>query len=135
MSNAAVQTPLEALGYNEVLLIDDNTASSQMMAMLLSMDGFKVHTARTGGEGLAQFQSVKPSIVLLDIGLPDMSGYDVARAIRGIQEADSSPLIIATTGWGDRDDVQKALDSGCDLHLTKPVDIDKLEDILRSHSG
>lgn len=131
MSNAALQTPQEFLGYNEVLLIDDNTASSEMMAMLLSMDGFKVHTAGTGAEGLATFQLQKPAVVLLDIGLPDMSGYEVARAIRTLQEPGSAPLIIAATGWGEREDVKRALESGFDLHLTKPVDIDKLEEILR----
>jgi two-component system, sensor histidine kinase len=133
MRNTALNADQGIAQDKVVLLIDDNTAGAQTMAMLLSMDGYTVHVARSGKEGLSYFEQLRPSTVLLDIGLPDMSGYEVARAIRKLEEKGCHTFLIATTGWGDTDDVKSAKDAGCDMHLTKPVDVERLEEILEKH--
>jgi DNA-binding response OmpR family regulator len=97
--------------------------------MLLELDGYEVSVASCGEDALRQFQANKPSIILLDIGLPDMSGYDVARGIRLTSEGELV-TIIAITGWGGERDQALARDAGCDLHVTKPVDFDRLERLL-----
>jgi DNA-binding response OmpR family regulator len=99
--------------------------------MLLSLEGFEVLTAHSGEEGIRLCKKHHPHIVLLDIDLPDASGYSVARALREIIITHDL-IIIAMTGWGEPHDVTRALDSGCDYHLTKPVSFDDLEHMISS---
>jgi CheY-like chemotaxis protein len=98
--------------------------------MLLDLDGYEVATANCGRAALERFSEMKPSIILLDIGLPDMSGYDVARQIRAMPEG-RNVTIMAVTGWGSERDQALAQGAGCDLHITKPVNFDRLERLLK----
>ena len=134
MVNAARTTPRLPVSpgnsdRNTILIVDDNTSGAQTLRMLLELDGYEVSVASCGEDALRQFQANKPSIILLDIGLPDMSGYDVARGIRLTSEGDLV-TIIAITGWGGERDQALARNAGCDLHVTKPVDFDRLERLL-----
>ena len=115
-----------------VLLVDDNAAAAQTMAMLLSINGYDVTVAEDGGSALSQSATVTPDIILLDVGLPDMSGHEVAKRIRERGDA-RRPLIVALTGW-EREDMHPVEScGGCDefdLFLTKPVNYDDLERVL-----
>jgi DNA-binding response OmpR family regulator len=113
-----------------ILIVDDNTSGAQTLRMLLDLDGYEVSVASCGAEALRLFQEREPSVVLLDIGLPDMSGYDVARHIRELPGGDTV-TIMAITGWGSERDRALAQESGCDLHITKPVNFDRLERLLQ----
>ena len=116
-----------ASGLN-VLVVDDNRDSAEMLQVLLSMLGHSVSVAHTGRSAVDSVVNTRPHVVLLDIGLPDMSGYEVAREIRA---SDGAPVrLIALTGWGQEEIAQRAADAGFDQHLTKPADPALLEQIL-----
>ena len=115
----------------KVLLIEDNDGIRRMLARSLELKGFHVTCAVDGREGLECFANVRPDIAVVDIGLPDINGYDLAREVRGRPEFDSV-LLVAVTGYGREEDRQKAAVAGFDLHLVKPVDPNEL---LRSISG
>jgi len=111
-----------------VLIVDDNQDSAEMLQVLLGMLGHTVFVAHTGRGAVESVASARPHVVLLDIGLPDISGYDVAREIRA---SDAAPLrLIALTGWGREEVAQQAADAGFDQYLTKPADPALLEKIL-----
>lgn len=112
-----------------ILVVDDNTDSATSMAMLLKFSGHEVATAFDGHEALAQAAAFTPTVILLDIGLPGLNGYEVARSIR--QKPEGKPItIVALTGWGQEEDRQKSKDAGFDHHLTKPVDHTTLMKLL-----
>ena len=117
-----------------ILIVDDNTSGAQTLSMLLDLDGYAVSIANCGKDALERFSEVKPSIILLDIGLPDMSGYDVAREIRAMPGG-QQVTIMAVTGWGSERDRALAQSAGCDLHLTKPVNFDRLERLLKGEEN
>ena len=111
-----------------VLVVDDNRDSAEMLQVLLTMLGHSVTVAHTGRRSIDTVVDTNPHVVLLDIGLPDMSGYEVAREIRS---SNASPArLIALTGWGQEEVAQQAADAGFDQHLTKPADPAVLERIL-----
>ena len=111
-----------------VLVVDDNRDSAEMLQVLLGMLGHTVSVAHTGRGAVESVNAARPHVVLLDIGLPDMSGYDVAREIRA---SDGAPVrLIALTGWGQQEVGDQAADAGFDQHLTKPADPALLERIL-----
>jgi signal transduction histidine kinase/ActR/RegA family two-component response regulator len=112
-----------------VLMADDNRDAVDSLAMLLQMSGYEVRVAYTGREALALAEQHRPDIVLLDIGMPDMNGYDTARGIRKLPTG-RSIYLVAITGWGQLDDKEKAAAAGFDHHLTKPVDPDKVCTLL-----
>jgi CheY-like chemotaxis protein len=116
-------------GQQRILVVDDNRDSADSLSMLLSFLGADVRVARTGAEAVEMFRSYEPAVVLLDIGLPDMDGYDVARRLRGERRA-QQPTIVALTGWGQDRDRERARDAGCDHHLIKPADINVLRALL-----
>lgn len=111
-----------------VLVIDDNEDAASTLSDLLALAGNEVRTANSGKEGLAAAKAFQPSIIFLDIGLPDMTGYEVAQVIRQCDEI-SKCYLIALTGYGTEADRKMALDAGFDLHLTKPLDYEKIESI------
>jgi DNA-binding response OmpR family regulator len=111
-----------------VLVVDDNQDAADSLAMLLSAQGDEVRTAYDGEEAIEADRRFEPGIVLLDIGLPKLSGYDVARDIR--QRRGAAVLIVAITGWGQEEDRQRSRDAGFDHHFTKPVDISSLLDVI-----
>jgi signal transduction histidine kinase/ActR/RegA family two-component response regulator len=107
-----------------VLVVDDNVDAATSLVDLLRLDGHEVQGAYSAKEALESVNLFKPDAVLLDIGLPDMDGYQVAHRIRGIGP---SVRIIALTGYGQAEDVQRARDAGFDAHMVKPVDLNALE--------
>jgi CheY-like chemotaxis protein len=116
------------------LIADDNQDSADTMRMLLELSGHEVHVARTGAEALELAKQVRPDIGIFDIGMPDMSGYQVAERIR--HEAWGEKIIlIAVTGWGQDSDKRKAFAAGFDHHLTKPVDPEGLEQLFEAPAG
>jgi len=111
----------KAASEKRVLVVDDNEDAAEMLALVLGQSGYLTKTAYHGRDAIAAAHDWAPQVVILDIGLPDMNGYDVARALRANGHP-SSLVLIALTGWGTQDDKQKAMEAGFDFHLTKPVD-------------
>ena len=112
-----------------ILVVDDNSDSRELTATLVQMSGHESRTASDGGEAIEQANSYQPDAILLDIGLPDMTGYDVCRTIREQDWASGVP-IIALSGWGGSDAFDESRDAGFDAHLVKPVDPADLLDLL-----
>jgi len=120
-----------------ILVVDDNKDAAKSLAMLLKFQGYQTQTANDGEAAVSSAQAFQPDIILLDIGLPKLNGYDACRAIRA-QSADKQPLIVALTGWGQEEDRRKSREAGFDAHLVKPVDYEslvKVLDELRSQSS
>jgi DNA-binding response OmpR family regulator len=115
-----------------VLVVDDNEDAADSLAMLLSVRGDEVRIAYDGAEAVVAETEFNPEVVLLDIGLPKLSGYDVARSIRSTRG--DAVLIIAITGWGQEDDRRRAREAGFDHHFTKPVDFEVLLDLIDRES-
>ena len=114
-----------------ILIIDDNEDSAQTLGDLLELAGHQATVAHNGPDGLAAAGRLRPDVVVLDIGLPGMNGYEVARRIRA--EPWGAPiLLIALTGWGQPQDKREAEAAGFDHHVTKPFDIDALDGLLQS---
>jgi CheY-like chemotaxis protein len=112
-------------------VVDDNRDAAQSLAMLLKLLGAKVQVAFSGQEALEIVRTQQPAVVLLDIGMPDMNGYEVARRIRQ-DSAIRDVTLIALTGWGQPEDRRRSLDAGFDHHLVKPVSSQSLQEVLQS---
>ncbi len=112
-----------------VLVADDNVDAAESLAMLLQLQGHDVRVARSGTSALAIADLFRPEVAILDIGMPDLSGYGVARQLRGRPWATDLRL-IALTGWGQHDDQREARAAGFDHHVTKPADVARLGDLL-----
>lgn len=112
-----------------VLVVDDSADGAQTLAMVLEMLGYEVIVAENGGQALAKGAAFMPHAVLLDIGLPDMDGYEVCRRMRA-SDWGRSALLVALTGWGADADKQAARTAGFDAHLTKPAQAEELEELL-----
>jgi PAS domain S-box-containing protein len=108
-----------------VLVVDDNTDAAESLVALLRLLGHETRVAHDGPQGYRLAQQFEPDLVLLDIGLPGMSGHEVARAIRATP-ALAHAVLIALTGWGARSDMALSQEAGFDQHLTKPVSLDAL---------
>lgn len=113
-----------------VLVVDDNRDAADSLAMLLQIDGFPAEVAYEGSVALAAFQKNAADVVVLDIGLPGMDGYEVARRLRALA-GESRLTLIALTGYGQERDRERALGAGFQHHLVKPVDYASLREILR----
>jgi PAS domain S-box-containing protein len=111
-----------------VLLIEDNDDARQSLRALLEHEGHRVAEAPDGTSGLDRDETMRPDIVLIDIGLPGLDGYEVARRIRARRGTD--PILVALTGYGQIDDQRRSLEAGFDAHLTKPVSPDQLTGLL-----
>jgi CheY-like chemotaxis protein len=103
-------------------VVDDNHDAATTLALVLKMDGHLTHVVQNGLDALDAFESFSPDIVLLDIGLPEMDGYEVATRLRRSNRA-IDPLLIAVTGYGQADDRERSKAAGFDHHLVKPVDL------------
>jgi PAS domain S-box-containing protein len=114
---------------HRVLVVDDNRDAAESLGMLLEMENCEVSVAFDGLRALEVLDSFKPDIALLDIGMPGMDGYELARRIRATQWG-RSLVLVALTGWGQADDKKRATEAGFDEHLTKPVDPDLLSRVL-----
>jgi PAS domain S-box-containing protein len=109
------------LGDGAVLVADDNRDAANSLAELLRLGGQEVHVAYDGDEAIAAFECHRPASVLLDLGMPRISGLQAARIIRGLPGGEDA-VLVAITGWGQSSDRRNALEAGFDHHLTKPVD-------------
>ncbi len=112
-----------------VLVVDDNRDAADSLAMMLELTGHQVHTAHDGEAALADAERFAPDVVLLDIGMPGMNGYEVAMRLRETPHGRRA-RIVALTGWGQEDDKRRAVEAGFDQHLTKPVDPASLNAVL-----
>ncbi|MGH8322516.1 MAG: response regulator, partial [Steroidobacteraceae bacterium] len=113
-----------------ILIADDNRDSAETLAALLRMEGHEVSSVHDGPVALSAFAEMKPDVALLDIGMPGLTGYEVARRMR--HGSSGAPLtLIAITGWGQDIDKERAYAAGFDHHLTKPVDPRRLAELLR----
>jgi CheY-like chemotaxis protein len=112
-----------------ILIVDDNRDSARSLAMLMTLGGHEVHLAHDGLEAVSAAATVQPDVVLLDIGLPKLDGYQAARRIRERAGA-RHPILIAITGWGQDKDRRRAEESGFDAHMVKPVDHRALSALL-----
>jgi CheY-like chemotaxis protein len=112
-----------------ILIVEDHVDGGETLAMVLRLDGYEVEIARDGPTALAKDQEYAPDVVLLDLGLPGMTGYDVAKQITG-QRPRRTPLLIAVTGYGEDEARRKSAEAGIDLHLVKPVESGTLHGLL-----
>jgi PAS domain S-box-containing protein len=113
------------LDRRSILVVEDNDDTRDVLRFMLEAEGARVSTAATGADGVAAARSLRPDIVLCDIGLPDVDGLEVARAVRG-DPALAGARLIALTGYGQAEDVRQAVEAGFVAHLTKPINIDQL---------
>jgi PAS domain S-box-containing protein len=113
----------------QLLLADDNRDAAETCAMLLESEGHRVYQAHNGQQALELAERYRPDALLLDIGMPDMNGYQLAQQIRSV-EWGKQMLLIAVTGWGQADDKRRAREAGFDHHLVKPIDIQQLRTLL-----
>jgi CheY-like chemotaxis protein len=118
----------------KILVTDDNQDAANSLALLLELAGHTVLTAHGGAEAIEICAREHPGAVILDIGMPGMSGYEAARRIRA-SEWGKNLVLIAVTGWGQRDDKERAASVGFDHHLTKPIDPEYVEQLLAQCLG
>jgi signal transduction histidine kinase/CheY-like chemotaxis protein len=116
----------------KVLVADDNRDAADSLAMVLALSRHEVLVAHSGAQALQIAREAQPQAVILDIGMPDISGYDVAREIRR-EPWGANVLMLALTGWGQKEDKERARAAGFDHHLTKPVDAVQVEKLLRNY--
>jgi PAS domain S-box-containing protein len=112
-----------------VLIADDNRDAAESLAMLLEIEGHSVTVVHDGLQALAAIEASRPEVALLDIGMPQIDGYEVARRVRG-DSRNRQTLLIAITGWGQEQDKARAMAAGFDLHFTKPIEPQKLIELL-----
>jgi CheY-like chemotaxis protein len=132
-----VERPQESAGRGEgikaasrrILIVDDNADAANSLAQVLALDGHVTEPVYSAQEALSRASSFAPEVVLLDLGLPEMDGYEVARRLRERPEF-AAVRIIALTGYGQSENVRRSWQAGFDDHLTKPVDLAALERVL-----
>jgi PAS domain S-box-containing protein len=132
-SGSGEPTPPSATG-RRVLIADDNKDAADSLAMLLEIEGHEVRVAHGGHAALALAQAFRPDVALLDIGMPDVSGFAVAAALRR-EPWGRTIQLVALTGWGQESDRRQTTAAGFDRHLTKPIDMDDLTAVLAFNPG
>lgn len=120
-------TPLRAL---RIMVVDDNVDAAESLAMMLELDGHSVVRAHDARAAIALARDERPNVMLLDIGLPEIDGYELARRLRALPEVDAARL-IAITGYGQAEDRQRAEDAGFNDYLVKPVEFESLRVMLQ----
>jgi CheY-like chemotaxis protein len=118
-----------AAPHRHILVVDDNVDAAESLALLLRLKDHDVRVAHDGPAALASVEADPPDLVFLDIGMPVMSGYDVAQRLRQ-RPGLKSLVLVAMTGWGQEEDRRRSLDAGFDHHLVKPVEPDALHQLL-----
>lgn len=124
---------MKQLSARKILVVDDNVDAADTLEALLGMDGFDVKAVYDGVAAVAAAERIQPDVIVMDIGMPGMDGYDAARMIRQ-QEGGKNMTLIALTGWGQTADKDRAGQAGFDHHLVKPVDYDQLMKCLQEHA-
>jgi two-component system CheB/CheR fusion protein len=132
-TNGAAPTANHSSSARRVLVVEDNADVAESLAMLLRVGGHEVCTAQDGPAALEAAAAYRPNVILLDIGLPRMDGYEVARRLRE-QGTLQGSLLIALTGYGQEEDRRRSHEAGFDAHLTKPADLAALENLLAGGS-
>jgi PAS domain S-box-containing protein len=125
----AQSVPAPPAAQRRILVVDDNVDVTETMIMLLETVGHHTAFAHNGAQALSTAAAYQPHIVILDIGLPDQNGYEVARQLRQRPEG-AALFLVAATGWGQDADRERARDAGFDLHMTKPIDFGKLQEVI-----
>jgi len=115
----------------KILVADDNKDVAETLTVMLEMMGHEVETASDGEQAVTAAETFRPDVALLDIGMPKKNGYDAAKEI---QERLPSAMLIAATGWGQREDLRRAAAAGFDHHLTKPIDPERLARLLAQYA-
>ena len=118
-----------ALSGSRILVVDDNKDSADSLGMLLRLKGNEIRTAYDGIEAVDVAETFHPELVLLDIGLPKLNGYEVARRIRQ-QPWGQDMILVALTGWGQDEDRRRSQEAGFNFHVVKPVELAALEKLL-----
>jgi len=113
-----------------VLIVDDHPDTAEVLSVIFTMLGHETRSAPRGREALRTARSFDPTLVMLDIGLPDISGYEVVNALRAANNG-GDRYIVAVTGWSRKDDIEKAKQAGFDAHFVKPINIGTIREILR----
>jgi two-component system, chemotaxis family, CheB/CheR fusion protein len=131
MTNHTLQDQPSHLKALRVIIADDNQDSCECLGIVLRLSGAQVWTAGDGFKAIAAAETHHPDVMLLDIGMPGMDGYEAARSIREKLGA-ASPILIALTGWSHDDDRARSKNAGFDHHLVKPVAPDALLKLLAS---
>ncbi|WP_306392370.1 hybrid sensor histidine kinase/response regulator [Telluria beijingensis] len=131
---AAQQPMAQALAVDggaglKVLVVDDNVDAAVTLSMILESSGYVTRVAHDGQQALEAARDFRPRVVFLDIGMPGMSGYDTARAMRSMAGLEET-VLVALTGWGAESDRQRSSEAGFDHHLTKPVQLAVVEELL-----
>ena len=125
--------PADGQAY-KVLIVDDNRDAAESLALYLDLVGYRTQVAHDGLAAVDAASRFLPDVILLDIGLPHLNGYEAAQRIRSGPQG-NNVLLVAVTGWGQREDKQKAEDAGFDHHLTKPADPNAITALLQKHRG
>ncbi|CAD6561990.1 Sensor histidine kinase RcsC [Paraburkholderia hiiakae] len=121
-------------GLVRLLLVDDNPDALMSLGMLLELEGHEVTTANNGRDAIRLVAEIRPEVAIIDVGMPDVDGFDVARAVRSDRSLDDITL-VALTGYAAESDKSRALAAGFDYHLTKPLSLEKLRSLLANRSG
>lgn len=127
---AEARSPPPTLAAHRILVVDDNDDVADSLAMLLEFMGNETRSARDGMQAVAVAEAFEPDVILMDIGMPNLNGYEACRRIRA-QPWGQHILMIAQTGWGQQEDRRSAMAAGFDLHMTKPIDPVALGNLLR----
>jgi CheY-like chemotaxis protein len=117
-----------------ILVVDDNQDAAMTMADMLELLGDEVCTAQDGIEAISAAETFRPEVILMDVGMPRMNGYDATRRIRE-EPWGKAITVVALTGWGQESDRARSKAAGCDGHLVKPVSLDDLEALLERLSS
>ncbi len=126
---AGADHPAPVPAASRILVVDDNADAAEMLLMALELFGCEARAVHSATAALEMAREFAPDVALLDIGLPDLNGYELARRLRAL-EGGSRMTLIAATGWGQEKDRQRAFDAGFDHHLTKPIDFERLRSVL-----
>ena len=130
---AAAAAPAGTVTKRHILIVDDNIDAAESLAMILRLAGHQVVTAHTAADALQMAGQIRPGVIVLDIGLPEVNGYELARKMREQPDL-AGAVLIALSGYGRDEDRQRGVEAGFDHHFTKPVDYQSLNEVLEGSS-
>jgi CheY-like chemotaxis protein len=128
-SRPVVTSSPHAIPGRRILIVEDNEDAREMLRLMLTLAGHDVHESGDGLTAVALAATLAPDVALVDVGLPGIDGYEVARRLRAGHGGERM-LLVATTGYGQAEDRERALDAGFDAHLTKPVSPERLAEVI-----
>jgi len=119
---------------HRILVVDDSRDARDTLVMVLEMSGHEMRAAGSGVEALGICADWRPQLAFVDIGMPDMNGYELAKRVR-LESWGATIVLVALTGWGDPEHIREAREAGFDHHVTKPVDLETLETLIERSLG